>query len=133
MGGAVLGGVRQAGGVGRVGLVGVGCRSAATGRAGMPEVVTSACSREVHLAVYRSWARWPVKHVRYRAYQVPETHGAIRVVSRRWLRESHAAGLKVQVWTVDAEPDMRRLLGWGVDALISNRPDLAVKVRNAVS
>jgi glycerophosphoryl diester phosphodiesterase len=28
---------------------------------------------------------------------------------------------------------MRRLLDWGVDALISNRPDLAVQVRNALS
>jgi hypothetical protein len=26
---------------------------------------------------------------------------------------------------------MERLLGWGADALISNRPDLAVRVRDA--
>jgi glycerophosphoryl diester phosphodiesterase len=34
------------------------------------------------------------------------------------------------VWTVDAEGDMERFLAWGVDALISNRPDLAATVRD---
>jgi glycerophosphoryl diester phosphodiesterase len=33
---------------------------------------------------------------------------------------------------VDAEDDMERLLGWGADALISNRPDLAVTVPRRV-
>jgi glycerophosphoryl diester phosphodiesterase len=34
------------------------------------------------------------------------------------------------VWTVDTEADMERLLAWGADALISNRPDLAVTMRD---
>ena len=34
--------------------------------------------------------------------------------------------LGVQVWTVDTEGDARRLMGWGVDARITDRPDLIV-------
>jgi len=41
---------------------------------------------------------------------------------------AHRAGLGVQVWTIDDESDARRLLGWGVDALITDRPDVMVRV-----
>ena len=58
-------------------------------------MAASACHTEAQLAVYRSLARWPVRHVRYHAYQVPEVAGRIRVVSPRFIRHSHAAGLKV--------------------------------------
>jgi glycerophosphoryl diester phosphodiesterase len=63
-------------------------------------------------------------------YQVPEFSGVTRVVSPAFIRHAHEAGLEVQVWTVDEAKDMERLLRWGVDGLISNRPDLAVSVRN---
>ncbi|HEY3093958.1 MAG TPA: glycerophosphodiester phosphodiesterase family protein, partial [Vicinamibacterales bacterium] len=66
----------------------------------------------------------------YQTYQVPERAEAARIVSPRFIRHAHAAGFKVQVWTVDDEADMRRLLEWGVDGLISNRPDVAVRVRD---
>jgi glycerophosphoryl diester phosphodiesterase len=62
---------------------------------------------------------------------VPESIGGTRIVSPRFVRYAHEGGFKVQVWTVDEEPDMRRLLGWTVDGLISNRPDLAVHVRDS--
>jgi glycerophosphoryl diester phosphodiesterase len=55
---------------------------------------------------------------------VPERAEATRIVSPGFVRRSHAAGLGVQVWTVDTEADARRLVGWGVDGLITDRPDL---------
>ncbi len=39
--------------------------------------------------------------------------------------EAHALGLRVVPWTVNRPDDMRRLIHWGVDGLISDRPDLA--------
>ncbi len=73
-------------------------------------------------ALYRSWLRWPVTHTAYGGYQVPEVSGTTRVVSRRFVADARRAGLGVQVWTVNDEPTARRLLSWGVDALITDRP-----------
>ena len=42
----------------------------------------------------------------------------------RFVRHAHRAGLPVKVWTVNAHEDIERLLGWGVDAIISDRPDV---------
>ena len=44
------------------------------------------------------------------------------------VREAHTLGLKVVAWTVNAEADMRRLIAWGVDGLISDYPDVLVRV-----
>jgi glycerophosphoryl diester phosphodiesterase len=47
-----------------------------------------------------------------------------REVTRRNLAEAHALGLKVWVWTVNRAADIRRMIGLGVDGLISDYPDL---------
>ena len=49
----------------------------------------------------------------------------------RFVQYAHASELQVKVWTVDDAADMRRLLSWGVDAIISDRPDVAVEVVKA--
>ena len=131
MGRAVADVVRAAGAAERVCVAGYGVRSLSAARAALPGLATSAGHAEVRMALYRSWAGWPVGRAPYGGYQVPEKAGLLRVVSPRFVRHAHGSGLKVQVWTVDEEPDMTRLLAWGVDGLISNRPDLAVAARDA--
>jgi glycerophosphoryl diester phosphodiesterase len=123
---ATLDAIRRAGALGRVCLGSVGLRAIQAVRAMEPAVATSAAKEEVRWALYRSWARWPVTRVAYGGYQVPEISGSTRVVSPRFLAAAHRAGLAVQVWTVNAEDDARRLLSWGVDALITDRPDVIV-------
>src|SRR4029453_9107444 len=131
MGEAGAAAVGRAGAADRVCAAGYGRRCVLAARRALPEMATSACMPEVRLAFYRSWAAWPVRGPRYQAYQVPEWAGRLRIVSPRFIRHAHRAGVAVQVWTIDQQPDMERLLSWGADALISNRPDLAVRVRDA--
>jgi len=91
-----------------------------------PSMATSAAREEVRWALYRSRCRIPLRRAAWEGYQIPEWAGSTHVVTPRFVRDAHAAGMAVQVWTVDAEADARRLLEWGVDALITDRPDLIV-------
>jgi glycerophosphoryl diester phosphodiesterase len=130
MGHALAREVQAAGAATRVCAAGFGLRSLRAAREALPQMASSASQPEVRLALYRSWIRWPVGHAAYGGFQVPEVAGGTRVVSPRFINDAHKAGRKVQVWTVDEEADMRRLLEWGADALISNRPGVAVRVRD---
>ncbi|MGE0591836.1 MAG: glycerophosphodiester phosphodiesterase family protein [Vicinamibacterales bacterium] len=116
----------------RVCIAGAGRVGIAAAVAALPGVASSASAPEVRMALYRSRLGWPVSRVPYGGYQVPEYAGSTRVVTPRFIRHAHRAGLLVQVWTVNEEVDMRRLLAWGADALITDRPALARAVVDAV-
>jgi glycerophosphoryl diester phosphodiesterase len=66
--------------------------------------------------------------VPYREFQVPERSGRTTIVTRRFVSAAHRAGIQVKVWTVNGVEDMRRLVDFGVDGLITDRPDLARSV-----
>ena len=62
------------------------------------------------------------------AFQMPEKHNGRQVLDARWVRELHERNVAVHVWTIDEEADMRRLLAWGVDGVITDRPDRLARV-----
>jgi glycerophosphoryl diester phosphodiesterase len=131
LGSAVVDSVRRANATERVCLGSFSAEVLAAARRAGPEIPTSASSAESLRALQRSWLYLSPGAVDYRAFQVPERAGRIRVVSPRFVRAVHRSRCAVQVWTVNEEVDMRRLLAYGVDGLISDRPDLAVRVRDA--
>ncbi|MFD3946887.1 glycerophosphodiester phosphodiesterase family protein [Streptomyces sp. NPDC058579] len=54
------------------------------------------------------------------AAQVPESQSGIPVVDRRFVREAHARGLQVHVWTVNDPERMNALLDLGVDGIMTD-------------
>ena len=118
--------VRAAGAVERVSLGSFSWRVLHAAREYEPRIRTGASREEARWALYRSWVGWPLGRPSYRELQVPERSGATTIISPRFIAHAQRAGLAVKVWTVDDPGDMRRLIGWGVDGLITDRPDLAV-------
>jgi glycerophosphoryl diester phosphodiesterase len=123
---AVVRVVRRADAVDRVCIGAFGLTALRTVRRLEPAIATSAAREEVRLALYRSWCRWPVQQPPYEGFQVPEVSGRTRVVTDRFVADAHRADLGVQVWTVNTAEAASRLLGFGVDALITDRPDIIV-------
>jgi glycerophosphoryl diester phosphodiesterase len=67
----------------------------------------------------------PMRHV---ALQVPATHAGMTLVDRSFVDAAHRAGLAVHVWTIEEEPEMRRLCDLGVDGIITDVPTVLVSV-----
>ncbi len=60
--------------------------------------------------------------------QTSEYYRGRRMLTPRLIRDLHARGILVHVWTVNETPDMNRLLDWGVDGLITDFPDRLARV-----
>jgi glycerophosphoryl diester phosphodiesterase len=56
------------------------------------------------------------------AFQVPERQGDLVIVDEAFVAAAHRAGKAVHVWTVNDAASMERLLGLGVDGIISDTP-----------
>ena len=123
---ATLDEIRAARALDRVAIGSFSGRALRTVRAREPQIATGAATEETRWALYRSWVRWPLGRTGYREFQVPERSGRTTIVTPAFIAYAHEAGLPVKVWTVNQRADIDRLLDWGVDAIISDRPDIAV-------
>lgn len=60
--------------------------------------------------------------------QIPEWWDGRRVVTPRLIHDLKHHDVPVHVWTVDDPDAMHRLLDWGVEGLVTDRPDLLAQV-----
>jgi glycerophosphoryl diester phosphodiesterase len=58
----------------------------------------------------------------------PDVRSLVRGAADATVARAHELGLAVNVWTVNGEDEMRRLAAAGVDALITDVPDVALRV-----
>ncbi|MFZ2656310.1 MAG: glycerophosphodiester phosphodiesterase family protein [Victivallales bacterium] len=49
-------------------------------------------------------------------------------VDKQLVDYCHGRGMTMAVWTVDVETDIQRIARWGVDRIITNRPDACLKL-----
>lgn len=52
------------------------------------------------------------------------TTGHRKSITSKLVKNAHAAGIKVIVWSPDTQSDMKKLIKTGVDGIITNRPDI---------
>jgi glycerophosphoryl diester phosphodiesterase len=64
----------------------------------------------------------------YDALQVPLSHRGIPLVTRRFIDAAHGANVRVDAWTINDGDEMRRLLGLGVDVIMTDRPGTLAEV-----
>ena len=101
-------------------------------RAICPEIATSASRGEVTKIVllgkiFLSGFVVP----QYQSIQPPydpKESMNIPIMTERFIREAHAKNIKVEPWTVNDPELMQLYIEWGVDGIITDRPDLMVKV-----
>ena len=94
-----------------------------------PEVATSSARQETTVFVLLSKAFLgrlysPV----FYALQVPEESSGITVMTAQFVRAAHERNLHVEPWTIDDPEQMKTYIDWGVDGIITDRPDLLLKV-----
>ena len=62
------------------------------------------------------------------AVQVPISHYGYKIVTPSFVKQCHALGIKVHVWTIDDEQEMRWLIDLGVDGVMTDKPSLLKQV-----
>lgn len=97
----------------------------------LPGVASSASATEF-LGVYGA-ARLGISPAirRFEAIQIPVSAYGLSTVTPELIDRYHRLGLEVHVWTINDELEMRRLISYGVDGIVTDRADIALGVVNS--
>jgi glycerophosphoryl diester phosphodiesterase len=121
--------VRENGAIDRV-LIAAGTRRDRARLAGYPLPV-SAGKEELRLFVAQLKIGLRLYTPPVDALQIPDRWKGRQIASRELVEAAHQRNIAVHVWTVDDREDMRRLLDWGVDGIVTDRPDRLARLLHA--
>jgi len=125
--------VRAAGAASRVVIGGFSPVVLATVRREAPDLPTGAAGNEARSAVRRAMFGLAPRGDGFQVFHVPFIWYGRQRFGRRFVHAARRHGRPVQAWIVDDADVMRRLIGWGVTGIISDRPDVAVEVTKNTS
>ena len=97
---------------------------------------TDVCTSMGPKEVTRFWLakrRIPVGRFGANCVQIPVRQGPVTLVDKAAVRTVRRLGLKLHVWTIDDEAEMRRLVALGVDGIMTDRPALLRSVLNSLA
>ncbi|MBW7857509.1 MAG: glycerophosphodiester phosphodiesterase [Leptonema sp. (in: Bacteria)] len=66
----------------------------------------------------------------FQSLQVPEKSGSITILTPSFIRQAKDRNLAIEPWTINDSQTMTKLIGWGVDGIMTDRPDLLMKALN---
>jgi glycerophosphoryl diester phosphodiesterase len=94
-----------------------------------PEVATAGGPVSVRLLLALNWLGLSgLLSPSYPVLQIPPQHSGLTLATPRLVRNAQHRGLQVHLWTINEQPDMRRLLEMGADGLITDYPDRALQL-----
>jgi len=98
-------------------------------RAECPEVATSSAKNETTVFVLLTKPfLGGFYSPKFFSLQVPEESSGIKVMTLAFVKAAHERNIAVEPWTINDEETMKKFIAWGVDGIITDRPDLMLQV-----
>ncbi len=94
-----------------------------------PEVATSSAKNETTVFVLLTKPfLGSFYSPKFFSLQVPEESGGITVMTPAFVNAAHERNLAVEPWTINDKETMQKFIQWGVDGIITDRPDLMLEI-----
>jgi glycerophosphoryl diester phosphodiesterase len=94
-----------------------------------PEVATSSARQETTIFVLLTKVfLGRLYSPDFHSLQVPRKSSGITILTPSFIQAAHERGLSVEPWTIDDPDEMRQYIGWGVDGIMTDRPDLLLEI-----